>query len=608
MKRAVASFLCLALSITAIFAMPADVQAQCAEAVIYAVDSWAEPYLTLPPGLSAFHQISVPGASASSFRVISGESANVSATGVVTPRYETCYWYGSVGYNMPQPGRKCDKTTRRVRYGTTEIGFSCNGKFKSFTVEVRNYSEIYAEGVINAYIARNIPADMPFYKKLEKICQFPAQYNYSTDASHAASMIVTGGGDCWASTDAILRICKKLGIKAQERDGSRDAGAGGAHKNALITRAEGDYYELEAGFNQKAPRSWQIYHRTSMFSCRNYGVNGVEVYQYDPGMQGVSRLVVPDSIDGKSVLSIGKAFIAHCTDIKELVLPGNLTNIGDSAFRHCTSLAKLHLPATLQSVGKNAFANCVSLTNFTCDKDNPYLTIENGILYDRQKSKVIAAPTCTAVRLPDTVTTVGAYAFHYNNALTSVSLGAGAETLEEGAFSHCEKLVSANLGAVKTIGKSVFEGCKALTHIFIPGSVEKIESLAFCLSGLRTIRIDIGIREIGKNVFYDCPLTDIYYCGSEEQWNSVRKNDSAIPKNAVVHFNCGLKSGEVQGDVNGDGKTDNIDAALILRYDAGIAAEAAHINARGDVNRDGEADNLDAALILRYDAGMINSF
>ena len=60
------------------------------------------------------------------------------------------------------------------------------------------------------------------------------------------------------------------------------------------------------------------------------------------------------------------------------------------------------------------------------------------------------------------------------------------------------------------------------------------------------------------------------------------------------------------GDVNDDGEIDNLDAAMILKYDAGIIDSVNELAA--DVNNDGASDNLDAAVILKYDAGIINGF
>lgn len=61
------------------------------------------------------------------------------------------------------------------------------------------------------------------------------------------------------------------------------------------------------------------------------------------------------------------------------------------------------------------------------------------------------------------------------------------------------------------------------------------------------------------------------------------------------------------GDVNEDGEVNNIDAATILKYDAGLIDETAAMAAAGDVNKDGEVNNIDAAMILKYDAGIIDS-
>ena len=63
-----------------------------------------------------------------------------------------------------------------------------------------------------------------------------------------------------------------------------------------------------------------------------------------------------------------------------------------------------------------------------------------------------------------------------------------------------------------------------------------------------------------------------------------------------------------KGDVNGDSYIDNLDAAMILKYDAGIIELEPTAETSGDVNSDGFVDNLDAAMILKYDAGIIDSF
>ena len=63
-----------------------------------------------------------------------------------------------------------------------------------------------------------------------------------------------------------------------------------------------------------------------------------------------------------------------------------------------------------------------------------------------------------------------------------------------------------------------------------------------------------------------------------------------------------------RGDINDDGYVDNIDAAFILMYDAGLADLPFENSSLGDINNDGCIDNIDASLILKYDAGLLDEF
>ena len=64
----------------------------------------------------------------------------------------------------------------------------------------------------------------------------------------------------------------------------------------------------------------------------------------------------------------------------------------------------------------------------------------------------------------------------------------------------------------------------------------------------------------------------------------------------------------VLGDVNNDGKADNLDAALVYAYYNGKQELSARQLAAADVNGDGKADNLDAALIYAFYNGKITAF
>ena len=64
----------------------------------------------------------------------------------------------------------------------------------------------------------------------------------------------------------------------------------------------------------------------------------------------------------------------------------------------------------------------------------------------------------------------------------------------------------------------------------------------------------------------------------------------------------------VEGDVNMDGIVNNLDAVIVLKYDAGIIDLIDNEFSVADVNGDSNINNLDATLILKYDAGIIDEF
>ena len=181
----------------------------------------------------------------------------------------------------------------------------------------------------------------------------------------------------------------------------------------------------------------------------------------------------------------GSAFI-HCTSLTSITIPASVTSIGGSVFVGCSNLESVTFAAgsQLQSIGRYMFVNCTSLTSITVDASNQNYTTENGILYDKYKTKLIATPTGISgnVIIPASVTSVGEGAFFSCSNLESVTFAAGSllQSIGSGAFSDCVGLTSIAIPAgVTSIGWGAFQDSTSLTNIIIPANVTFIDSYAF---------------------------------------------------------------------------------------------------------------------------------
>lgn len=149
------------------------------------------------------------------------------------------------------------------------------------------------------------------------------------------------------------------------------------------------------------------------------------------------------------------------------------------------------------------------------------------------------------VIIPNSVTTIGEWAFSYQEHLNYVIIGNSVTTIGGWAFSGCEWLNSIQIpNSVTTIGRGAFSGCKQLESIVIPNLVTEIAEHAFegC-AGLCEIIIGKGVTKIGNEAFNKCdnltyitslnPIPPIV-CGNNE---IIKRAQLYIPeKNYATYF------------------------------------------------------------------------
>ncbi len=149
----------------------------------------------------------------------------------------------------------------------------------------------------------------------------------------------------------------------------------------------------------------------------------------------------------------------YTSSITSVSIGDSVTSIGEHAFYNCTSLTSVTIGDGVKSIGEYAFYYCISLTSITVDNNNPYYSSdEYGVLFNKDKTTLIQYPignTRKSYTIPDSVTSIGDWAFALCDSLTNVEIGNGVTSLELFAFAGCANLVSVKIGSgLKTIAET----------------------------------------------------------------------------------------------------------------------------------------------------------
>ena len=146
------------------------------------------------------------------------------------------------------------------------------------------------------------------------------------------------------------------------------------------------------------------------------------------------------------------------------------------------------------------------------------------------------------------LTSIGNYQF-YKSGLISITIPDSVTTIGKWAFYDCGNLQTVKLpSSLTAIGEDMFAFDNALKSIVIPSGVESIGDKAFFSSGIKRISLPLSVKEIGVYAFNFFPLTDIYYEGtSAQRYDEITVADhNDRLESATWHYET--KSGGVCGE------------------------------------------------------------
>lgn len=269
----------------------------------------------------------------------------------------------------------------------------------------------------------------------------------------------------------------------------------------------------------------------------------------------------------EGITYIEYAAFRGCTNLKSVVLPNSLTYIDYHAFEDCTALESVTFGSGLITVDKEAFENCSSLKDvvlpdtvqliaddafrkagdgtgrFVCPAKGvvygtsalngaSFKTVEIGENADLSASHILAEFKGESVTIGDGCLALGEYfltdSYTTDEALKTVSLPNTIKSIGKYAFSGRNGVSEINLGTVETLGESAFYKM-GLVHIVVPGTVATIPNACFgSNSRVMTITIEEGVTFIDEWAFDGCGRA------TDGKWEYIR----IAPEEASQHTDC----------------------------------------------------------------------
>lgn len=209
------------------------------------------------------------------------------------------------------------------------------------------------------------------------------------------------------------------------------------------------------------------------------------------------------------ITTIGDQAFLGCISLISLTIPSNVTSIGAQAFFGCTSLTNLTIPSSVTSISAQAFNYCSDLTSIIVEEENTVFDSRDNCnaIINKVDNKLLYG--CMNTIIPNSVASIGEFAFFGCSNLTSITIPSSVKTIYSYAFNDCRNLSSLTIdNGLTSIGISSFIDCKSLTEIVFPNTLVSIGESAFWRCGFTSVTIPANLSSLGNALFVGCDNLD----------------------------------------------------------------------------------------------------
>ncbi len=226
----------------------------------------------------------------------------------------------------------------------------------------------------------------------------------------------------------------------------------------------------------------------------------------------IKEYVIPED-----VTTIGENAFYYCSGLTSITIPNSVTSIGSYAFYGCSGLTSITIPNSVTSIGNSAFYGCSGLTSVTIPQGVTEFCNNKviGLISSYGKPVTLINKDGNEIKeyvIPEDVTTIGEKAFYYCSGLTSITIPNSVTSISSYAFFGCSGLTSVTIPSnVNSIGNGAFSSCTKLANVTLNSnsivSAKRTSSTSFkSIFGDQVTNYVIGenVTSIGDYAFYEC--------------------------------------------------------------------------------------------------------